>query len=869
MKRIHPPSWAIRFLHWFCRPTIADEIEGDLTEEFYERIKKRGAFIAKFSFVIGVLSFIRPFALHQNFVPSARPTMLGSYLVIAWRSMKSHKLFTVINIVGLSFSLSVALTLVALISDTLEFDHFHKNKDRIRRVISTVYDPARRVDIKATAPLPLAERLLATSGVESVVRINRAIFDDIVADAGNIPVEGYFVDPGFFDVFSFPFIEGSASQALGTPYSIVLTRSTAMKLFNSTDIIGRVVQFKSFGLFSVQGIIEDIPRASHMQFDVVSSFSTAVALERDNKILHTSDAWDNTYRTYVYYLQQEGYDDDDIRLALKAVSHEIFRDPAGYRATFDVQSLLSIVPGRDLSMQIGPKILPWPLIILASLTLVITLSACFNYTNLSIARALRRAKEVALRKISGAKRREVAWQFLIESVMISLFSLVAATWIFTIIRHHFLENIPAMNRLADLELSFGLLLRFIVLAIVVGVIAGLLPALLISKIKILDALKQFKTLKLVGPVGIRNALVIFQLTLSMFLITGIGIIYKQYQFAVNRDLGFDKENILSISLNGLTPDKLAAIEQLSDVKSISYSSIRPGTSETEMARVIMNDGLDSLFVYTMSASPQLADNFGLKFIAGSNFPASAINGREQFTIINRKFLSLLKVTSPFDALGKTILCDSTELQVIGVVEDFPYTQIDDLIGPVLIRNRPQDFKVAFVKIYPDDVTSARSRIEEAWTSVAGGKEFQARFYDEEIEQTYVFYMRLIRVFGYVGSLAFVIAVLGLLGMTTYSTETRKKEIGIRKVLGAHEGHIIFLISKGFVRLMAFATIVALPCVYLLFDLVVLTWSAYRISIGAIEMSVGPVVLLLVGVGAIASQTLRAARANPVETLKSE
>lgn len=870
MKPVQPPAWAIAFLHWFCKPELADEIEGDLREEFATHLATNGPLIAKIRFTIGVLTFLRPFAIRHKSAGNFRFFMFRNYVRIAWRDMAAHKLFTAINVIGLAFSLSVGLIMVALLSDMFRFDEFHANKDQIRRVISTVRAPGYRTDERATSPLILADRLATLSAVKSAVRINRAIFDDFIGNAGHIPIEGYFTDPGFFNMFSFPMLHGDGVKAMSQPFTLVITRSTAMKLFNSVDVAGKQVTLKSLGEFTIGAVMEDIPKQSHLQFDVLASMTTADALARNGVIKDVTTSWGYFYRTYVYYQLRDGYNDLDVQRALDATSAEVYADADQLAATFKSQALLDIVPGPNLSMQIGPKMLPWPLIVLSLLTVVIVLSACFNYTNLSIARSLRRAKEVALRKISGARRSEVIAQFLTESVLISLVALGAGIWLFTLIRPHFLANIPAMNRLTDMQLTSGLILRFGVLAVAVGIIAGILPALLISKTRILDALRQMKTIRLVGPISLRNGLVVFQLTLSLFLITGIGIIYRQYNFAVNRDLGFDKVNTLTFDLEELNRDQVnSTLKQLKDVISVSYGSVIPGTAETNVTTAVVNDGADSLQVYTMSADPQFITDFGLRIIAGSNFPDSLAGQRERFAIVNRRFLPQLKVASAADALGKVIHCDSVELEVIGVVEDFHYTHLDEPIGPFLLRHAPNAFTHVFVKLESTHIIDAKPRVEQAVTAIAHGRKVDTRFVEEEIEATYVFYVRLIRIFGYVGCLAFVIAILGLLGMTTYAAETRRKEIGIRKVMGAGDGQIILLISRSFIVLLSIAAAIALPGVFLLFDQVVLSWSAYRVTIGALEMSIGPLILLLIGVAAIASQTFRAVRANPAETLRAD
>lgn len=320
----------------------------------------------------------------------------------------------------------------------------------------------------------------------------------------------------------------------------------------------------------------------------------------------------------------------------------------------------------------------------------------------------------------------------------------------------------------------------------------------------------------------------------------------------------------------MNPARLAhSLESVREVGSVSYSSLLPATEASQSTLVVLNEGADSLYVNTMSASAEFQKAVNLKFLVGQNFPDSLAQGKLPFMIINRKFLSLLKVEYPLDALGMVVHVHGRDLEVIGVVEDFNHADLEEPIHPFFITCEPEKFRHANIKLTSSDMSATLSKIEGAWKEVADGQPFFARFYDDEIEETYGFYLRLIRVFSYVGLLALVIATLGLLGMATYTTETRLKEIGIRKVMGARESQIVFLLSRGFLWLLGTAAAIALPAAYLLFDQVVLSFNAYRITISPLEMSFGLILMLLIGGGAIASQTLRAARANPAVTLRAE
>lgn len=790
--------------------------------------------------------------------------------------MRRYKLFTMVNVASLALSMSVAMLLIAMIFSLLKFDQFHANKDRIYRVLSEVNDPSRSTDMKATAPFPLAERLQTVSSVENTVRIRKGLSDAVVQGNSEVLLSGYFTDPSFTTVFSFPFLAGNPDRCLVEPFSIVLTQTAAMKLFNTVDVLGKTVSFRQLGTYTITGVMTDVPRHSHLLFEALVSFSTVPILEaqpdtngQSGVLYETTNHWDRFYSSYVYVLLKPGANPSDLTETLDAFQHEAYPHADAIRADFSLQPLLSIVPGPDLSAEIGTKMIYLTLVILGAIALLILVAACFNYANLSIARALQRAKEVGLRKLSGATTRQIILQFTLESVAIALVSLIIALTVYDAIVPHVMENSPRAHELFDLRISPALFTAFLLFAVVTGFLAGIVPAVAIARLKTVESLKQLKNIRLMGRSGIRGALVVFQFTISLFLFTALVIINSQYRYALNKDLGFDKNNVLVVPLQGRDAGITSnLISQLPDVTSVDASSDIPGTASVRSELIVYHDGLDSLVVAAMAVSAGFVNNFEFDLVAGRLFDETE-GGPADDVVVNEQFVALLDDSLAHNLLDKSFNWNGNDMRIVGVVKDFHYTQLENSIEPFFFVNDPSQFRFLHVKIQSANIQETRNQINQLWNQQGSERAFEGKFLNDHLEETYQFYMRLMRVFGYIGLVAMAIALLGLMGMVAYSTERRTKEIGIRKVLGARVSHLLLLLSRSFTFMLLLAAGLALPAAYFLFDLVVLNVGAYRIEIGWLEMSIGLSVLLVCGFAVVLTQCLRVSLANPVKALRDD
>lgn len=869
-----PPKFYERLFAWFCKPEYYEELQGDLEEAFLRDTKKHGLKIAHKNYRQEVLHMIRPIVIRPLALSSFfqnTPDMLQNYLKTTWRNLKRHRLFSAINILGLAASMSIGLLLIAMYADLVKFDEFHVKKNRVFRIISTTHESGRSPDPRATCPPPLVAELEENyDGIEEIVRIRRNFWAEAKANNKELRLRGYYADAGFFNVFYFPMIEGDLETALQEPFSIVMTKTAAKRFFDDKNPIGQVIEMGDLGNFQVTALIEDVPQSSHLQFEILGAYSTVPILEKQEKIQTTTSEWNTFFLDYAYLLLPPDFRSNAIHLALNEIGKTAYKKKNEFFATFELQALTKIVPGRDLSSQIGPKMNPLQIMIPWVFVILILLSASFNYTNLSIARSLKRAREIGVRKVTGASRWQIFSQFMTEAIVYAIIALLFACLLFVWVRPDFLMLVPRASEMLQLQLTPIIVLGFLGFAILVGILAGFFPSMILSRMKPVAILNSLNNLRLFRRLNIRKGLMVFQFVLSLFFIIAISTIYHQYRFAIHHDMGFSQENILNVQLQNVDHQILRdEMAKIPEVKNISFSSVIPGGGGAAATYTRLDGQLDSLITFYMHVDHNYIENHNIPLIAGQYFPKENNLQNESFVIVNEEFVKRFHLGNPEEALYQSIWYGEETAQIIGVVEDFHYTHIEEPIKGFFFRNDPQHSHFANLKISSTNMPATLGKLANVWESLGKGTKLEATFLDEDIAGFYQFLVDQMKVFGFVAFIAIAIACMGLLGMTVYVTETRIKEIGVRKVLGAKVWQIVVLISKNFVLLLALAALIATPPTYLLFDQVILNNFAYRINLGFTEIAPGITLLLLLGISLIASQTIRAARINPAEHLRSE
>jgi putative ABC transport system permease protein len=807
--------------------------------------------------------------------------MIRSYIKTSVRNVMRNKLFSTINIIGLAISMSVGLLLIAFVLDLHTYDRFHKNGERIYR-ITNVLTSGREQGSKFASTSIKAGKLIRekVTGIEEVVIVCTDFLQEAKVGDNILPIKGLWAEPSLFRIFTFPMLEGNPGTALKDPYSIVLTETAAKKLFGSESALGKVIKFDTLD-YQVTGIMKDVPFFSHINFEALVSLSTAELLNKNDK---NFEKWTTMWSNHVYLLLSENTSVASIQSQLNEIAKEENLKDENTKIQLELLPLYKIVVGEELrsgsmSGSVNPHMPLAVLWILGGLALVVILSACFNYTNLSLARAMQRFKEVGLRKAIGAGKSQVRQQFLIEAIMTSLAALFLSYLIFLLLRPQLISIAPEMQRTVKFELTPTMVVAFITFSVTIGVIAGFLPALFFSKISAIHALKNASSMKVFKRMTPRRALVVIQYTLTLIFITTTAIGYVQYKNILAFDLGFSTENILNINMQGNKPDELLKeLSEMPEVTALSRSLIITSVGNAWGGYMKYKDSRDSVLVLSNHVDENYLPLHEHKLVAGGNFAARPTTAEARTeVIVNQQVLKRLNIGAddPGKAIGEEITFSNfkvtgRKMTIVGVMQDFHYGKVDNLIEPVAFMFwTPGDRAIINAKIQSDDIPGTMAKIESAWKKIDRIHPFEAKFYNEEIEYAYSEFSAMIKIIGFLSFLAMSIASMGLFGMVVFITEARLKEISIRKVLGATSGNLVYLLSHGFAVLLGISALMALPITYLFFENVVLTHFPFHEPIGVVELFGGLLAVLTIAFIMIGSQTMKAARSNPAEILKRE
>ncbi|KKL84229.1 hypothetical protein LCGC14_1966830, partial [marine sediment metagenome] len=533
-----------------------------------------------------------------------------------------------------------------------------------------------------------------------------------------------------------------------------------------------------------------------------------------------------------------------------------------------LQPLDKIVPGPLLGNEIGvflPKVF---ILFLGGLALVIIVSAAFNYTSLSVARSMLRAREVGVRKTFGATRSQIITQFLLEAVVIAVISLLLAF----LLLQYLLPAFSGMQMMSLMEIrpeqNIKIYIWFLIFALATGLLSGVLPAVFISAFRPIFVLKGITNVRLFSRITLRKILLVTQFVFSMVFIISILLIFKQMNFMINADLGFDAEVVYDINLQGKDFNKVKAeYSQLPEVVNISASSHIPAEGNLRGVDVRLKMEDEKYHCHHFSVDENYIETMGLKLIAGKTFPENMSTENEKFVIASEMTVEHFKLGTVQEALGTTlILNDSTMVEIIGIVKNHQYVALFLNTKPMLLRYNPGSYRHAFLRLESPDMTATVSKLERTWGKIDPFHELNGDFLDDRIKYYYTFFEDIMYTVGFASLLAIIIAGFGLLGMATYSTQTRLREIGIRKVFGAEVNHIIFLVSKSYLWLMLIAAVIGGTIAYLVNNL----WLQYlskRVDFGIGTILAGVFIVVFVGLLTISSQTLKAAKTNPAKILK--
>jgi putative ABC transport system permease protein len=808
--------------------------------------------------------------------------MLRNYITVAIRNLTRHKFFSAINIFGLAMSMTIAMAVIMLVADQMSYDRFNTRRDRIYRVTSGYVNKDGSPGAEphtSTSCVPLRQELLDKyTGVEEAVRFVRNFGNGwlSVEDQNvNVPLGGYFTDPEALTFFEYELEYGDAATALQAPYSVVLTRQAADKLFKEENPVGRTVKVGAIGTYTVTGVIKKTDRKTHIAFEALASISTIESLEAQGIFERDRSAWSNFWNTWTYIRLEPGKDLAEVQTSLDRIYREHIQHPANPEATrmcFHLQPLMGITLSNLLNNPIGPS-LPWLFVYcFAGLAGVILLTSCFNFTNLSIARSLTRAREIGVRKVTGAARWQIFVQFLTESVMVALFALVLAVGMVMILKPMFLKLNFARLFHWDMQGSAVVYMLFVLFALTVGILAGLFPAVVLSGFEPVKVLKSLSNVKLFSRVRMRKVLLVSQFTVSLIFILSVIVLYNQLSLFTHKDKGFDMSNNIAVRLNsGLAPALKTELLKYSNLVNVSAAShiLASGHTEGNGFKRKLED-TDRVELRHFAVDEDYLSNLDIKLVAGKFFSEDGGTSNKNFVVLNEEATRALHFKTPIDAVGETVIYhpDSTTKTIIGVVKDYHHEPLLEKVTGLALINDSSRYALLQIK-YTGTREAAVASIEKAWSAVNPGLKIDYKDVAGEIMYFYdLIFGDLVRVLMTIATLAILISCLGLLGMATYTTETRLKEIAIRKVLGSTDGSLIYLLSKGFFVILLIAVFIAVPAAYFLNSLW-LELMPYHVTVDVPTILSGVGLLILFGAITIGSQTGRAALVKPVDNLKSE
>jgi putative ABC transport system permease protein len=803
--------------------------------------------------------------------------MLKNYLKTAWRNIRKNKLFSFINILGLSIGIALCFTIMLYVQDELSYDKFNKNADNIARIVfhaninggeineCIVMAPVAQAMKKDFPEVQDATRIVSFGSPKITYR-DKAFKDDRFA----------LVDPNFFSIFTLPLIEGDPRTALLQPHTVVITKSTAEKYFGKEDAIGKVLSLNNnTDSYQVTGVMEDVPANSHFHFDL---FGSMTGLEQAR-----SDSWMGG-NFYTYLLVRPGTDYKKMQARFPAmvakymgpqIKQQMGLSLAQFRTKgnslgFALQPLPSIHLSSHTNNEFEPGGNAMYVYIFGGIAIFMLIVACINFINLSTAGASKRAKEVGVRKVAGSRRLQLVGQFLSESILISLIALIIAIALVKL-------ALPAFNEIAGKQLSLSTrpLLAFIALGLLVGAVAGVYPAFYLSSFKPVAVLKG----KLTGnnkSFGLRSGLVVFQFFISVGLIIGTIVVYHQMQFIQNKNLGYDKNQLIVISNSYLLGKNEHVFEQemLQDprVVNATMSLYKPAGPSNYNNALAYPQGNDNLIVdgVDFHVDERYIPTLGMQMIAGRNFSRDFATDSSGI-ILNETAVQALGWNNG-NATGKTVVRQNSgkgtnvPFHVIGVVKNFNFKSLHETISPLFMTLQPEGGLI--FKIKTAGISGLLAAMKKQWDDYKTDEPFTYNFLDDLYNKTYSVEQKTGSILSIFSVLTIFVACLGLFGLATYTAEQRTKEIGIRKVLGASAGQVAQMLSKEFVKLVLIASLIAFPAAWWAMNKWLQSF-AYRINISWWMFLTAAVAALLIALITVSFQAIKAAVTNPVKSLRTE
>ncbi|MDO1451726.1 ABC transporter permease [Rhodocytophaga aerolata] len=857
----NPPAWLIALLEHFLSSERQEDVLGDLYELFYRRVATKGERQAKYLFLLDtLLLLVRPnLTRHTSTLSSTSlsTSMLSHYLTMAFRSLCREKAFAFLTILGLATGMAFSLLILLWVQHEWSYDRFHSKADGLYRITAQVSELQTAISPSPMAPtllgqLPQVENMLRLKPTENLLEVNGEKFEE---------KGGYYADASFFDLFSFPLLAGHSSTALSRIDGIVLSERLAKKYFGTRQALGKIIHLDNHHSLVVTGVMQ-VPLNTHLQANYLLPLSF---LEKQGHDLHI---WGNLeYYSYIR-LKENISTREGVTQGITTTMNALFaQNEKQGQAVFGLQSVSDIYLHSDLVGDVPSRGNIAYVRLFSGAALCILIVACINFMNLSTARSAKRAREVGVRKVMGARRSELVGQFLTQSLLVAFLALLLALGMAWIL-------LPFFNTLTDKQLTLRLLeieslLGLFGIALFTGLLSGSYPALLLSSFQPISVLKGMIQQGR-WSLPFRNVLVVAQFTLSIILIVATATVYQQMELLRNKHLGFEKENLVYVPIRGeLDKHGEALAAQLASnplTSQFTFVSELPINSTEGSDAVWEGKSIDEQVIfYSMQVDAHFPETFRVELLTGRGFSAEIRQDTANY-LVNEAALRMMGMDAK-QAIGKWF-----DLQykgkIIGVVKDFHFRPLHQKVEPLVLEFNNATRGKLVLRVQSQATKATLVALEQIMNKLNPDYPFSYGFVDGEIAKNYSGETRMGQITQTFACLAIFISCLGLYGLSAFTAQRRIKEIGIRKVLGASVSELSFLLSKDVIPLVVLAFLLASPIAwYLLHGW--LEGYAYRIEISPWSFALAGLLVLVVALLTVSWQSVKAALVNPTKTLRND
>lgn len=871
----HPPRWAERLLERLAAPQVREELLGDLDELFHKRGQRYGFSKARLLYVLDVLLLLHPRLWRRKTSDSSplvtdypNPTfsaMLRNYVKIAFRKLHRHKGYTAVNVLSLSLGIACAVLIFTLVKYHLSFDTFHANADRIYRIYTEFHGD--KIRYNPGVPNPMGEAFRnGYSVAEKVARIGfrpkRVVsltleekFEDDIA----------FADPAFLEIFALPLLQGNPKTALQDRNTALITDRIAKKYFGAEDPVGKILHVDDSLVVRVTGVLRDLPPTTDFRSEIYIPFSN---LKDHTPWMVEKDWWFSVSDDMQCFIRlKPGVSAASVDTqVLPAISDKYYNAEMAKFFRFKLQPLSDVHFNPKLKGYTEKKNL-WAF---ALIGLFLIITTCVNFVNLATAQALGRSKEIGVRKALGSERGTLFWQFITETAVITGLATVFACLLVYLV-------LPEVNQLFEIGLTINpfrdvYLLTFLpVLLLVVIFFSGAYPGLILARFQPALALKGQLTHQQAGGFSLRKGLVVTQFAISQLLIIGTLVIANQLRYSQQANMGFQKDAIVTLPVPDNKKAKISTLRsqfsELAGVENVTFFDTPPASEDVGSTGIWFDSRTEAekFSIFIKAADERYASTFGIQLLTGRNLnPSDTI--REY--LVNEAAVKALQLPTNQAIIGKTAIINGRKGTIVGVMKDFHYRSFRTVIEPLCITTRSENYLSCGVRISMANLETTLAGIDKIWSATYPSSIFTYRFLDQEIERFYKLDTMILWIIQAFAGIAIFIGCLGLYGLVSFMAAQKTKEIGVRKVLGASVGGILWIFGKEFFRLILVAFVLAAPLAWW----VMRDWLAnfvYRIELGPGIFALAILTTFVIAGLTVGYRSLKAALANPVKSLRSE